>query len=1151
MTEFVHLHLHTEYSLLDGACRLAELPRRAKELGMDSLAITDHGNMHGVIEFYKQCKKQGIKAIIGCEVYVAPRSRFDRQHKIDNENRHLVLLCENETGYNNLIKLVSYANIEGYYSKPRVDFELLEKYHEGLIALSACLAGEIPRRLLEGDYTSAVEYALKYQSIFGKDNYFIEIQNHFLPEQQQILPDLVRLSKEIGAGLVATNDVHYLEKQDAKTQKVLICIGTNKTLDEENDLAFDTDEFYLKSGDEMAELFSRYEGAIENTVKIAKRCNFEFDFGHTKLPHFEVNGDHFEHFKALCNEGLEQKYKGRVTSEIIDRMNYELDIINRMGYVDYYLIVHDFINYAKQNKIPVGPGRGSGAGSLCAYLIGITGIDPIKYNLLFERFLNPERVSMPDFDIDFCFERRKEVIDYVISKYGTENVAQIATFGTLAARASIRDVGRVMGISYSVTDTVAKLVPNELKMTISKALQETAGLKELYNSDEKIKELIDTAAKIEGMPRHTSIHAAGVVITREKVFEYVPLLSNEDSLVAQFNMVELEELGLLKIDFLGLRNLTVIRDAELDIQKRDPHFSMDNISYSDPEVYKMLAQGGTEGVFQFESAGMKSVIARLVPQSIEDLTAVISLYRPGPMKSIDTYIENRHNPQKIKYLTPELEPILNVTYGCLVYQEQVMQVFRNLAGYSLGRADIVRRAMSKKKHDVMEKERSVFVYGNESEGVDGCVNRGISADAANKIFDDMTSFASYAFNKSHAASYATVAYQTAYLKCHYPKEYMAALLTSVIDSTDKIARYTAEASRLRIKILPPDVNKSGERFTVTDEGIVFSLLAIKGMGAGLIHIIEAQRNKALFTSFYDFCSRLHSRELNKRALEGMIKCGALDSVHPNRAEMLAAVEPLTDFLDNDRSRNIEGQLGFFDSQTDEIFVMPTVKDMSDAEKLAFEKEITGVYISGHPLKKYQSLYQKLNIDMSVDILDVSEESADSSKVRLLGEITAVRPKSTKSGATMAYIVLEDMLSSVEVVVFPNTYAKYASAVRSGNTVVVEGKVSVREDRANQVIAENFVAEQNFEDITLSQNKRNVGPSKYAGLHLLIDSENSRTDKWVKNMLSIFEGTTSVYIKYKDTQKRIKLPDSMSVMLNNTMIDELKRRLGEQNVVELK
>ena len=1150
MTDFVHLHLHTEYSLLDGACRLGELPRRAKELGMNSLAITDHGNMHGVIEFYKQCKKEGIKAIIGCEVYVAPRTRFDRQHKIDNENRHLVLLCENETGYNNLIKLVSYANIEGYYSKPRVDFELLERYHEGLIALSACLAGEIPRRLLEGDYSSAVEYALRYQSIFGKDNYFIEIQNHFLPEQQQIIPDLVRLSKEIGAGLVATNDVHYLKKQDAKTQKVLICIGTNKTLDEENDLTFDTDEFYLKSGDEMAELFSKYDGAIENTVKIAQRCNFEFDFGHTKLPHFEVNGDHFEHFKALCNAGLEEKYKGRITPEIIDRMNYELDVINSMGYVDYYLIVHDFINYAKKNKIPVGPGRGSGAGSLCAYLIGITGIDPIKYNLLFERFLNPERVSMPDFDIDFCFERRKEVIDYVISKYGTENVAQIATFGTLAARASIRDVGRVMGLSYSVTDTVAKLIPNELKMTISKALNESASLKQLYQSDEKIKELIDTAAKIEGMPRHTSVHAAGVVITREKVFEYVPLLSNEDSLVAQFNMVELEELGLLKIDFLGLRNLTVIRDAEMDIQKNHPDFSMDNISYSDPEVYKMLAQGNTEGVFQFESGGMKSVIARLVPQSVEDLTAVISLYRPGPMKSIDTYIENRHNPEKIKYLTPQLEPILNVTYGCLVYQEQVMQVFRNLAGYSLGRADIVRRAMSKKKHDVMEKERSVFVYGSESEGVDGCVKRGIDAGVANKIFDDMTSFASYAFNKSHAACYATVAYQTAYLKCHYPKEYMAALLTSVIDSTDKVARYTAEAARLRIKILPPDVNKSGERFTVTDEGIVFSLLAIKGMGAGLIHIIETQRKNGLFTSFYDFCSRLHSRELNKRALEGMIKCGALDSVHNNRAEMLAAVEPLTDFLDNDRSRNIEGQLGFFDSQTDEIFVMPKINDMSESEKLSYEKEITGVYISGHPLKKYQNLYQKLNINMSVDVLDVSDESADSSKVRLLGEITAVRPKSTKSGATMAYMVIEDMVSSIEVVVFPNTYAKYASVLRSGNTVVIDGKISVREDRANQVIAETVVAEENFDTLS-TQNEQPKGHSKYAGLHLLIDSENSQDDKWVKNLLSIFEGETSVYIKYQDTQKRVKLPDSMGVMLNFAMMDELKKRLGEQNVVELK
>lgn len=1151
MTDFVHLHLHTEYSLLDGACRLNRLALRAKELGMKSVAITDHGNMHGAVEFYKQCKSAGIKPIIGCEVYVAPRTRFDRQHKIDNENRHLVLLCENEQGYKNLIKLVSLANIEGYYSKPRVDFELLEKYHDGLIALSACLAGEIPRRLLNGEYESAVEYALRYQSIFGKDNYFIELQNHYLPEQQRILPDLVRLAKEIDAGLVATNDVHYLEKQDAQTQKVLICIGTNKTLDEENELAFDTDEFYLKSGDEMAELFSKCEGAVENTVKIADRCNFDFDFGHTKLPHFDVPTDHFEHLKNMCIKGLETRYGKNVTPEIIDRMNYELNVIKQMGYVDYFLIVQDFISYAKKKEIPVGPGRGSGAGSICAYLIGITGIDPIKYNLLFERFLNPERVSMPDFDIDFCFERRKEVIDYVIGKYGVENVAQIATFGTLAARASIRDVGRVMGISYATTDKVAKLVPNELKMTVARALEETPALKELYLSDSKIKQLIDTSVKIEGMPRHTSVHAAGVVITREKVFEYVPLLSNEDSLVAQYNMVELEELGLLKIDFLGLRNLTVIRDAELDIKKTDPSFCMDNISYSDSEVYKMLTLGNTEGVFQFESGGMKNVISRLMPQSIEDLTAIISLYRPGPMKSIDTYIENRHNPKKIKYLTPELEPILNVTYGCLVYQEQVMQVFRNLAGYSLGRADIVRRAMSKKKHSVMEKERSVFIYGDEKSGVEGCVKRGISAEIANKIFDDMTSFASYAFNKSHAACYATVAYQTAYLKCHYPKQYLAALLTSVIDSTDKVARYTAEAARLRIKILPPDVNKGDERFVSCDEGIVFSLLAIKGMGNGLIRIIKKEREKSPFISFYDFCSRLHSRELNKRALESLIKCGALDGLHSNRAEMLTAIEPLMNMLDSNKNRNIEGQLGFFDSSKDEIFIMPKVTDMTDEEKLSYEKEITGMYISGHPLARYSWIMSRIKMDSSVDVLDETDDTSDAKKVRLLGMITSVRPKTTKSGATMAYIVLEDVTSSIEAVVFPNTYAASSNAVRKGQIVILEGKVSFREDRENQVIAEKIITEDSFSSINAEGSVSDKAKSKYAGLHLLIDTENGPTDTAVKDILKRYKGKTAVYIKYKDTNRRIKLPDYMGVTVNSELEIWLKERLGDENVVELR
>ena len=819
---FTHLHLHTEYSLLDGACRIEQLMDEVQRLGQTSVAVTDHGVMYGVIDFYRAAKKRGIKPIIGCEVYMAARTRFDKIHALDSERYHLILLCENETGYKNLIKLVSEGFVTGFYTKPRIDRELLEKYHEGLIALSACIAGEIPRALLSGDYEGAKKKALWYRSVMGENNFFLEIQDHGLPEQKRIIPMLAQLSRETGIPLVATNDVHYISKEDSEMQQVLICIQTNHTLGEDTGMEFQTQEFYLKSEQEMLSLFPDYADAVERTSEIAERCNVEFEFGKTKLPHFEVPGnqDHFEYLKNMAQEGMHLRYGENIPEEYQKRLDYELSVISRMGYVDYYLIVHDFINHARSRNIPVGPGRGSGAGSITAYAIGITGIDPMKYSLLFERFLNPERVSMPDFDVDFCYERRSEVIDYVIEKYGSDHVAQIVTFGTMAARAAVRDVGRVLGMPYNDVDTVAKLIPRELGITIEKAFK-SADFRALYENDENVRRLIDLSRKVEGMPRHASTHAAGVVITRDTVESYVPLARNDESIVTQFTMTTLEELGLLKIDFLGLRTLTVIDYAKRSIKERVPDFSEDTIDYEDEEVFAMLSSGRTEGVFQFESAGMRSVLMGLKPQRIEDLIAVISLYRPGPMDSIPTYIANRHDPSKIRYKTPMLEGILKVTYGCMIYQEQVMEIFRTLAGYSYGRADIVRRAMSKKKHDVMERERHNFIYGlvNEDGTVEceGAVKRGVDEKTANDIFNDMSSFASYAFNKSHAAAYAFVAYKTAWLKCHYPCEFMAALISSVLDDTPKVAEYIAECSRLGIEVVPPHVNVSSERFTARED----------------------------------------------------------------------------------------------------------------------------------------------------------------------------------------------------------------------------------------------------------------------------------------------------------------------------------------------
>ena len=1130
MLSFTHLHLHTEYSLLDGACRLDDLLDRAVELGMDSMAITDHGVMYGAVDFYKKAKARGIKPIIGCECYLASRGRKDKVHALDSERYHLVLLCENATGYQNLISMVSKSWTEGFYTKPRIDRELLEKYHEGIIALSACLAGEIPRALMADDYERAKEKALWYNNVFGQGNFFLELQNHGIREQKQIEPMLIRLSKETGIPLVATNDTHYVRKEDSKIQQVLICIATNTTLGQGNGLEFDSDEFYLKSEEEMYELFSHVPEAIENTQIIADRCNYDFEFGNTKLPHFEVpdGRDHFEWFKEQCYAGMYRNYGENPPKEYFDRLNYELDVINKMGYVDYFLIVHDFIRYAKSKGIPVGPGRGSGAGSIAAYCIGITGIDPMKYNLLFERFLNPERVSMPDFDVDFCYERRGEVIDYVIEKYGADHVAQIVTFGTLAARAAIRDVGRAMGIPYNVVDNVSKQVPRELNITIQKALKKSPEFRALYESSDEIKNLIDTSMKVEGMPRHTSTHAAGVVITRDPVASYVPLALNDNSPVTQYTMTTLEELGLLKMDFLGLRTLTVINDAVRMIRQKDKSFDINKIDITDKATYEMMASGQTEGVFQFESAGMKSVLVGLKPVDIEDLIAVISLYRPGPMDSINTYIENRHHPEKTVYKTEKLRDILEVTYGCMIYQEQVMQIFRSLAGYSYGRADIVRRAMSKKKHDVMEKERKNFIYGMVREDgtveCDGCVKRGIPAEVANDIFDDMSSFASYAFNKSHATAYAYVAYQTAYLKCHYPCEFMAALLSSVLDNTDKVTEYTDECNRIGIKILPPNVNESYDNFTVSDGNIRFGMLAIKNLGRSFIKNIISERNAGRFTSFYNFCSRMHGSDFNKRAVESLIKSGALDGLGANRRQMLMAMNEIIDELDSKKRRNVEGQIGLFDSVGGESHSETALKffdEFPQSELLAMEKSTTGLYLSGHPMAAHAELAASMGCVRIAELASSGENihssHKDGERTKIMGIITDVKKKITKSDTTMAFVSVEDTSGSIEVIVFPKILMENSMMLEEGRVLVFYGRLDVRDEEPSKLICEHIYTAEAAKDYFMKKGAQSPSQpaapvkKKHSGLFLKFPTEGTPEQIQAEKLLSIFDGRVIIIL----------------------------------------
>ena len=1134
---FVHLHLHTQYSLLDGACRFGQLFDAAKQNGQTAVAITDHGNMFGAIEFYKEAKKHGIKPIIGCEVYVAVRSRFDKVHSVDSERHHLVLLCKNETGYKNLIKMVSESWTSGFYVKPRVDKELLERYHEGIIALSGCLAGEIPRKLAARDYEGAKQTALWYNSVFGQGNYYLEMQNHGIKEQLEIIPMLARLSEETGIPLVATNDVHYVKKEDAKTQKVLICIQTNHTIDEETGLEFGTDDFYLKSEAEMQSLFRDYPQATANTQVIADMCNVEFEFHKTKLPHFDVpdGRDHFEYFKEKCYEGLYRNYGSNPDKKYTERLDYELSVIKNMGYVDYFLIVADFINYAKQNDIPVGPGRGSGAGSIAAYCMGITGIDPMKYNLIFERFLNPERVSMPDIDVDFCYVRREEVIDYVIRKYGADHVAQIVTFGTMAARAAIRDVGRVLGLPYNTVDTVSKQIPRELDITIDKALRKNAELRKMYDSDPRIKELVDLAKDVEGMPRHASKHAAGVVITDKPVSEYVPLAKNDDSVVTQYTMTTIEELGLLKMDFLGLRTLTVIDDCAKAVREREPSFSINNIPLDDEKTYDLFRSGETYGVFQCESAGLRRVLARLKPNNLEDIIAVISLYRPGPMDSIDTYIKNRHNPENVKYKTEMLRPILEVTNGCMVYQEQVMEIFRSLAGYSFGRADIVRRAMSKKKHDVMEKERTTFV--------EGCGKNGISKETANSIFDDMTSFASYAFNKSHSAAYALVAYQTAYLKCHYPAEFMAALMTSVIDWTDKVTMYISECNRMGIEVLRPDVNFSRAQFTTDFGKIRFGLLAVKNLGRNFIDAIYKERClNGKYTSFYDFVKRVYSKDFNKRAVESLIKCGALDSFSLNRREMMLNLNAVVSSVEMTKRRNIDGQIGLFDLGNIKDSSEPEIKrekEFGRLEMLNYEKETTGLYISGHPMAEYVGLSKQIKAAPVSDLLEAAGDEVspykDGAFVKVFGIISSVKKKITKNDSTMAFVTVEDVTGSVEIIVFPKIYERYANMLSVGNVTVIKGRLSLRDDEDSKIVADSF------EPCPKEEKK-----AKKSGVFLRFGSESDPRVKAALNILDGSTGTVPVYFFFSDKKKYVNT--GLTFSENNEMKARLCELLGDGNVV---
>ena len=1146
---FAHLHVHTEYSLLDGACRIDSIMDRVKELGQSAVAITDHGVMYGCIDFYKAAKAAGVKPIIGCEVYVTRRGMSDRVHGIDNDPYHLVLLCENRKGYENLCLLVSEAFMHGFYGKPRVDIPLLEKHHEGLIALSACLAGGVQQYLLDEEYDKARAYALKMESIFGKGNFYLELQDHGIQEQQAVNQGVLRIARETGMPLVVTNDAHYLRREDAAMQDVLLCVQTGKTVDDENRMKFQTEEFYLKSEEELRQLFPNVPEAFENTGKIADRCNLEFVFNEYHLPSFPVPEGYTneEYFRKLCMDGFRKRYTDP-PAHYMERLEYEIGVISRMGYVNYYLIVWDFIRYAKESGIPVGPGRGSGAASIVAYCMHITEVDPMKYALIFERFLNPERVSMPDFDTDFCQERRGEVIDYVVKKYGADRVAQIATFGTMAARGAIRDVGRALNFSYAETDVVAKLVPTTLHITLKEALNVSPKLKEMYDADDRIRLLIDTAMSLEGMPRNTSTHAAGVVITADPVCSYVPLSRNDDTIVTQYTMTTIEELGLLKMDFLGLRNLTVIEDAQKQIRKFDPSFDISKVPDNDPETFAMLAEGKTQGVFQLESAGITSVCVNMKPTSIEDMTAIVALYRPGPMDSIPKFIANKLDPRKITYKTPLLEPILKVTYGCIVYQEQVIEIFRSLGGYTMGQADNIRRAISKKKMKVIEAERKVFVYGDPAQNIPGAMAKGVSEAVAQSIYDEIVDFANYAFNKAHAVCYAVVSYQTAYLKCHYPKQYMAALMTSVLDSATKVSGYIAECKELGIATLPPDINHSDDPFTVEGDSIRFGLGAVKNVGHGLIRAMVAKREESgSFRSLEDFLERMGEGELNKRAVENFIKCGAMDCFGHHRSELLAVYETMMDSVASSRKRNLEGQIGLFGLLEDEESVkipIPKLPELKRADMMMMEKETTGIYLSGHPMDDYRGYLRNTHVVPIGALMEEDNPYTDDQIISVAGIIQGVKMKTTRNNSMMAYVTVEDDTASIEMLAFSNVIAQYGSCLRENEPVVITGRLSLRDDKEPQIVINRARPISDFanrQDVPAPVEK----PQVLAGmLYLRLPTEDGLLFSKIRAILNMFPGDSQAVVYFADTKQR----RGTCCSLDTRMLAELKRVLGEENVV---
>ena len=1171
---FVHLHLHTQYSLLDGACKIGEALDRAKEMGQTALAITDHGNMYGVIDFYKEARKRGIRPIIGCEVYVAPRSRFQKERAFDSSPAHLVLLCENAKGYSNLMELVSRAWTEGFYNRPRVDYEILRRYHGGLIALSACLSGEIPRAILRADLKTAREKALLYREIFGEGNFFLELQNHGIDRQKTVNTALINLSRELSIPLVATNDCHCVRPEDIELQRVLLAIQTGKTIHDPSLMDLGSEEFYLKDEAQMRALFPQAPDAIENTEKVAQRCDLEIEFGKIRLPVFTPPGgeESEEYFTRLCFEGLSRRYGTNPPAQYADRLRYEISVISKMGFVNYYLIVQDYVNFAKKAGIPVGPGRGSGAGSLAAYCIGITDVDPMRFNLLFERFLNPERISMPDFDVDFSDERREEVIEYVIRRYGEDHVSQIVAFDTMLCRGAIRDTGRALGMSYGRVDAVAKAIPRMFRVTIDEILSAKPGdntysedFLEMYRSDPEVHELIDLARRVEGTPRHPTTHAAGVVITDKPVRAYVPLAKNDEAVVTQYTMTQLEEIGLVKMDFLGLRNLSIIEHTEEMIRKKEPDFSFDRVNDTDPDTFKMISQGYTLGVFQLESAGMKRVLIQAKPRSIEDLTAVISLYRPGPMAFIPDYIKNRSNPARVRYEHPLLEPILKETAGCIVYQEQVMEICRRLAGYSFGRADLVRRAMAKKKSGEMERERRFFVDGIVNETgeieVEGCVRRGVPRAVAEKLFDEMESFASYAFNKSHAAAYSVVAFRTGYLKCHYPREYLAALLTSVLGDSGKLSDYIAECSRLSIRVLPPHVNHSEDGFTVEGNDIRFGLVAVKSLGFGLIRTLVKERERGGdFRDLYDFCKRMSGRELNKKALESLIKSGALDHLGNNRREMAYYADAVLEAAQNAARQAESGQIGFFDLpqlRSQDTFKIPKMEDVTESEKISMEHEVTGLYLSAHPLDPYRALYTEAVTNLS-ELSSQESDLRDGETIEVIGLLQEITVKQTKSEKPMAFLTLEDFSGAGEALVFPELFLREREYLSAGGIYRVRGKVSLNENRAASILAEQILkAEQ-----PVAQPPKEVSPAQgppketaaakskktsRPGLYLRIANDHCEAYEKAMKYLAIFEGNTPLYLYFTERNALVRAPADRFLSPNEPLIRALRALLGEKNV----